>query len=55
MIGEKRAKMAQVYTKELVEAILRGLKREMEKSNYINAFEEMLMDPLLTMLWSGML
>ena len=45
LVGEKRAKAAQVYPKELVEAVLRGLKKELEMNNFINAIEEALTGP----------
>ena len=42
LIGKDRAKAAQVYPVELVEAILRGLRSEMRKRGQINSVEEML-------------
>ena len=45
LVGEKRAKAAQVYPKELVEAVLRGLKKELEMNHFINAIEEALSGP----------
>ena len=45
LVGERRAKAAQIYPKELVEAILRGLKKELEMNHLINSMEEALTGP----------
>eukprot|EP00435_Cladocopium_sp_Y103_P033093 s1902_g8.t1 len=45
LVGASRAKAAQVYPKELCEAILRGLKNQLEKDHSISAIEEMVGGP----------
>ena len=45
LVGANRAKAAQVYPVALVEAVLRGLKRELEKMNVISALEEQVSGP----------
>ena len=45
LIGGQRAHAAQVYPVALVEAILRGLKKEMKKNYQLNAVEEMFTGP----------
>ncbi|CAK9008497.1 unnamed protein product, partial [Durusdinium trenchii] len=45
LIGRDRAKAAQVYPVPLVEAILRGLKKELVSTNALSAVEEMLTGP----------
>ena len=40
LIGGQRAKAAQVYPKELVVAVLRGLKKEMHQRKWLSALEE---------------
>ena len=45
LVGANRAKAAQVYPVALVEAVLRGLKRELEKMNVISAVEEQVSGP----------
>ena len=45
LIGEQRARAAQVYPPALMEAILRGLKREMRAKRMINSIEEKLTGP----------
>eukprot|EP00435_Cladocopium_sp_Y103_P070140 s53_g34.t1 len=45
LIGASRAKAAQVYPKELCEAILRGLKNQLEEDHSISAIEEMVGGP----------
>ena len=45
LVGKNRAKAAQVYPKELCEAILRGLKRQLEVDGSINAVEELISGP----------
>ena len=45
LVGERRAKAAQIYPKELVEAIVRGLKKELEMNHLINSMEEALTGP----------
>ena len=45
LIGGGRAKAAQIYPPKLVEAILRGLKRQMREDKVINAVEEAITGP----------
>ncbi|MCR9103517.1 MAG: hypothetical protein NXI25_26465, partial [bacterium] len=45
LVGGGRAKAAQVYPKELVEAILRGLRKELRERGEISAVEEQLSGP----------
>lgn len=45
LVGANWAKAAQVYPVALVEAVLRGLKRELEKMNVISAVEEQVSGP----------
>ena len=46
LVGGSRAKAAQVYPRELVEAILRGLKRELRTSFNLSAVEEAVGGPV---------
>eukprot|EP00435_Cladocopium_sp_Y103_P068786 s76_g32.t1 len=45
LVGASRAKAAQVYPKDLCEAILRGLKNQLEKDHSISSMEEMVGGP----------
>jgi hypothetical protein len=45
LIGGQRAKAAQVYPKALVEAILRGLQKEVRRTKKISMVEEMISGP----------
>ena len=45
VVGASRAKAAQVYPKDLCEAILRGLKAQLEKDNSISSIEEQVGGP----------
>lgn len=45
LIGGNRSKMAQVYTKELVEAILTGLKNQLMKDHKLNSVESQISGP----------
>ena len=46
LVGAGRAKAAQVYPKELCEAILRGLKKQMKRDKHISSIEEMIGGPV---------
>ena len=45
LVGASRAKAAQVYPRELCEAILRGLKNQLERDHSISALEEQVGGP----------
>ena len=53
LIGGQRAKAAQVYPKALVEAILRGLQKEVRRAKKISMVEEMIRAHRLMMQSNG--